>query len=930
MATTRELVLRFSGDARQLRQVMGALRTELGQFGQGQVAVAQNVTRQTQQSEQRRVADTIRSANQRLREEQRAAREVARIMAETARQAERQERVRERAAKQLADVQVREAKRAAKELEASLGSGRGGGSGVGSLVGSIAGRIPGVGNLASEFSSVSAAATGAGGAIAAVAGPIALAVTAAGGLAAGLAFLAKKFFDLTVATAEFQGKFRDLSQQVGVSSETLSTLDFFAETTGGNIETVSASLAIFQKGLEAAHDPTSKESKLLKELGVTSLDTETALRQTVAGLFRLGEGSKQTTAALELFGRSGRFLNAIVKESEGNFDKAARSAANFGRLVTTQAAIAADRFNDSLIILRGQIAGVTRSLTQDAIPVFIAFFEQISGGLAKNSKDWQGWGAEIARIVAFTLAGLKTLAQFAASGLTIPLLSFNEILFQNFSELLKQTEQVRGQIETQANLEAIQRITAAALAGKPGDRPDAKKAASEAQARANKLIQIQQQALEESTRANRVQLERERDLDLKNIDDWETESIAIVNSHNTKQSKIFDQELANAKRFIKDKAELLLAEIAIQAKRTKLNNETLEAFQKIDDEAKKRRADAELKLNRELLAIRDAQREAELQRIKAQQERLEITESAGLQRQIVLLKQAFDDREVLRNLEVEQATTTASRLQTLTNERIADETRLTSEVKRLTEERIRALVTEGAAKTPAPGGTLPEVNPNIVVDPSVLGVPPEAEKSFRGLQAAIDAVGESLGNLVGASADFARDFGDVIGGVVDAIAFGIGDLVNQWVLLGTTGPAAMRKLTASVLAGLAAQAAVKAIFQLAEGFAALFFNPAEAVAHFKSAALFASIAGIAAVAGRGIAGDLFQSKSGAGDRGGASSGPGQLNPLTLNRAQPQPQVIRVENLVRVESNDSHILKVIRKNHNEGGVIREMSFQDGVI
>ncbi len=83
--------------------------------------------------------------------------------------------------------------------------------------------------------------------------------------------------------------------------------------------------------------------------------------------------------------------------------------------------------------------------------------------------------------------------------------------------------------------------------------------------------------------------------------------------------------------------------------------------------------------------------------------------------------------------------------------------------------------------------------------------------------------------------------------------------------MGNTGPGAMKKLVASVLAGVAAQSAVLAIFELAKGFAALFFNPAEATAHFTAAALFGSIAIGTGLAGRKIAGDSFkQSASGGG------------------------------------------------------------------
>lgn len=116
-----------------------------------------------------------------------------------------------------------------------------------------------------------------------------------------------------------------------------------------------------------------------------------------------------------------------------------------------------------------------------------------------------------------------------------------------------------------------------------------------------------------------------------------------------------------------------------------------------------------------------------------------------------------------------------------------------------------------------------------------------------------------------------NDMGQMIGGVLGQMAEGVGSLIEAWVLFGDLGPNAVRKMTASILAGLAAQAAVKAIFQLAEGFAALFFNPAEAAAHFKAAALYGAVALTAAVAGRAIAGDSFKEKGGSSSNSAGQS-----------------------------------------------------------
>jgi TP901 family phage tail tape measure protein len=77
--------------------------------------------------------------------------------------------------------------------------------------------------------------------------------------------------------------------------------------------------------------------------------------------------------------------------------------------------------------------------------------------------------------------------------------------------------------------------------------------------------------------------------------------------------------------------------------------------------------------------------------------------------------------------------------------------------------------------------------------------------------------------------------------------------VQAWILGGGSIGEAMKRAAAGVLAGVAAQAAILAIFELAKGFAALFFNPAEAASHFKAAALFSATAVAAGAAAKAIA-----------------------------------------------------------------------------
>lgn len=182
--------------------------------------------------------------------------------------------------------------------------------------------------------------------------------------------------------------------------------------------------------------------------------------------------------------------------------------------------------------------------------------------------------------------------------------------------------------------------------------------------------------------------------------------------------------------------------------------------------------------------------------------------------------------------------------------------------------------------------------------------------------------------------------GEVLRGTFQGVADAIGQTVANWVLLGTTGPAVMRKILAQALASLAAEAAVNAIKELALGFATLFFNPAESAAHFTAAALWGSIGLGSALIGRSVAGNLFKPTAGGGAAGGSGRGEsGELNPLNLARnagpgAQQQfaPQVQPVLVTVNVVPDGSRFGSAVTAHvvddFNNAGPIREVSQGDG--
>lgn len=165
--------------------------------------------------------------------------------------------------------------------------------------------LPELEKAGTALAGVSEESAAAGAAIGGMALPIGVAVAAVIALAAGVAAAGRELFQLTKYAAEFQGQMVDLAQQTGVEVETLSALEVMARRTGGSLTTISQALVSVQRDLEKAQDPTSETAERFRKLGISTSDTETALRQAFAALAKMPAGFEQTNAAAELFGARG-------------------------------------------------------------------------------------------------------------------------------------------------------------------------------------------------------------------------------------------------------------------------------------------------------------------------------------------------------------------------------------------------------------------------------------------------------------------------------------------------------------------------------------------------------------------------------------------------------------------------------------------------
>lgn len=678
-------------------------------------------------------------------------------------------------------------------------------------------------------------------AVAGVAVEVAAVVIGFGVLVEAGKSVVETFFGLAKSAAGFRGELFDLSQQTGVSVETLNALEISASKTGGSIESVAQSLVIFQGHLEEAQNDVSDAGKKFSELGISTNDTETAFRDALKALAAMDEGFHQTNEAAELFGRrGGKQVLAILKETNGDIDSAVGKLGDLA-VVTTEESKAADEFNDALrdlhILLRNAIG-------KEAIPVATDALKELQRFLKENQGAVSALGT-VVHVFALGLEGMVlnvTRGAEAINGLARVATS----AIPGFNQLATALDRVRGISASLAGLSG----TAEGLssfrgirAGVEGVEPKQAKKGSDPAVAEQRLAELNlKAALDNINEEDRV---LERSLKNRTIL-FEQYALQVEVSEAQRHSVVIAGLIAEARA-----AEKLRDNLQKQIQLKEIDNKLTEENNR-HQAAKDKLADRSSEILQQVIEFQKQQSEAAREALLGEKTAITITEEfiATKEKEGIILTES--EKQWLRFNAIIIARKEA--LQNLLDvmRQQTDLEASTRSVTQITDDQIAAAA--GAAAN-ATSGLAP------------------AFDDFDLRQAAVTAGLETMREAF------------------DGLGQAVGQAVEAFVLYGSAGTS-VRKVTAEVLASIAKMAAIKAIFELAEGFAALalaFFGipnaGPSAQAHFAAAAIYGTIAGVAAVAGRAVAGDAFQQPaSGSTNRGGGGASgntSGSSSPATV-------------------------------------------------
>lgn len=192
--------------------------------------------------------------------------------------------------------------------------------------------------------------------------------------------------DAVSHTIELGDSLFTLSQKTGVSVESLSALKFVAGQTNTSLDSISG--AVFK--LEANLGKGAKEtSAALSGIGLSLKDLrqqapEEAFASILKNIGELPSATERAATGVAIFGKSFKDVAQLSKE---DLPALIQQAKDLGLVMSTETAVAADRFNDAMGALRGRIEGLGLQLGAKLLPALIAFAETFGDVFAEAFKS---------------------------------------------------------------------------------------------------------------------------------------------------------------------------------------------------------------------------------------------------------------------------------------------------------------------------------------------------------------------------------------------------------------------------------------------------------------------------------------------------------------------------------------------------------------
>lgn len=193
------------------------------------------------------------------------------------------------------------------------------------------------------------------------------------GAAAGIAAITAGIGGAVKGFLETGDALHKMSIRTGLAVESLSALDFAAQQSGTDIQTVEKGITRFARVIDDAGRGLATGTDVLDKLGLSFEEIKHAtpeqqLRIVAQRIKALKNPTERAALAQMAFGKSGAQMIPLLEGGAAGLDDLMKQAKDTGNVMSGESAEAAAKFNDTVNTLKHSLQGVGLSVASQVVP----------------------------------------------------------------------------------------------------------------------------------------------------------------------------------------------------------------------------------------------------------------------------------------------------------------------------------------------------------------------------------------------------------------------------------------------------------------------------------------------------------------------------------------------------------------------------------
>jgi hypothetical protein len=168
-------------------------------------------------------------------------------------------------------------------------------------------------------------------------------------------------------------KMRDSARILGVTTESLSKLQYAASLSGVSVDDLQSGLQKMTKSIGQAAHGTGKAKDALSQLhlktkDLINLSPDEQFLQIADALSKVKNSSEQGRLSVEIFSKAGQGLLSLIQEGRGTIEGFGEELQSVGGVVGTDFANSCDEANDAIQRFDKSVFGLKMTLIRDLVP----------------------------------------------------------------------------------------------------------------------------------------------------------------------------------------------------------------------------------------------------------------------------------------------------------------------------------------------------------------------------------------------------------------------------------------------------------------------------------------------------------------------------------------------------------------------------------